>query len=66
MGEKHEKLYLQVYNGIRDYIIKNHLQPGDVLPSEMEMTKQSLLTAMRPSFTSGIFCIIILLRARAR
>lgn len=37
MGEKHEKLYLQVYNGIRDYIIKNHLQPGDVLPSEMEM-----------------------------
>ena len=39
MGDKHEKLYLQVYNGIRDYIIKNHLQPGDVLPSEMEMMK---------------------------
>lgn len=39
MSEKHEKLYLQVYNGIRDYIIKNHLQPGDVLPSEMEMMR---------------------------
>ena len=40
---------------------------GSYLPSEMEITKQSLLTAIRPSFTSGMFCMDFpLLRARAR
>ncbi len=37
--EKRQKLYQYVYNEIKDYIIKNNLQPGDVLPSEMEMMR---------------------------
>lgn len=34
---KAPKLYLQVYNEIKDYILKNQLKPGDKLPTEMEM-----------------------------
>ena len=29
--------YLQVYDEIKSYIEKNHLLPGDKLPSEMKM-----------------------------
>lgn len=34
---KNRKLYLQVYDELRDYIVQNQLQPGDKLPTEMEM-----------------------------
>lgn len=34
---KSRKLYLQVYDEIRNYIDENHLVPGDKLPSEMKM-----------------------------
>ena len=34
---KKPKLYLQVYNELREYIRKNELKPGDKLPTEMEM-----------------------------
>ncbi len=34
---KSKKLYLRVYDEIREYIIRNKLQPGDKLPTEMEM-----------------------------
>lgn len=34
---KTRKLYLQVYDEIKNYIKRNDLQPGDKLPSEMEM-----------------------------
>lgn len=34
---KTPKLYLQVYQEIKDYIVKNELKPGDKLPTEMEM-----------------------------
>lgn len=34
---KNRKLYLQVYDELRDYILKNKLQAGDKLPTEMEM-----------------------------
>lgn len=34
---KSRKLYLQVYDEIKDYIEKNRLMPGDKLPSEMKM-----------------------------
>jgi len=34
---KSKKLYLQVYEEIRKYIADNNLQPGDKLPTEMEM-----------------------------
>ncbi|MEG0914007.1 MAG: GntR family transcriptional regulator [Oscillospiraceae bacterium] len=34
---KTQKLYLQVYNEIKGYIIQNSLKPGDKLPTEMEM-----------------------------
>ncbi len=35
---KSKKLYLQVYDELCDYIRTNDLQPGDKLPTEMEMT----------------------------
>lgn len=42
MGEmknlKSKKLYLQVYDELCNYIRTNDLQPGDKLPTEMEMT----------------------------
>jgi len=34
---KSRKLYLQVYDEIKNYIESNHLMPGDKLPSEMKM-----------------------------
>lgn len=34
---KSEKLYLQVYDEVRSYIIRNELKPGDKLPTEIEM-----------------------------
>ncbi|MEG0711206.1 MAG: GntR family transcriptional regulator [Niameybacter sp.] len=34
---KSRKLYLQVYDELRNYIVQNQLQPGDKLPTEMEM-----------------------------
>lgn len=34
---KTRKLYLQVYDEIKNYIEENHLVPGDKLPSEMKM-----------------------------
>ena len=34
---KSRKLYLQVYDEIKNYIEENHLVPGDKLPSEMKM-----------------------------
>jgi len=34
-----KKLYRKVYDELKDYIIDNHLKPGDKLPTEMEMTK---------------------------
>lgn len=34
---KSRRLYLQVYDEIKNYIEKNHLMPGDKLPSEMKM-----------------------------
>ncbi|MGD9927782.1 MAG: FadR/GntR family transcriptional regulator [Sphaerochaeta sp.] len=34
---KNKKLYLQVYEELRGYIVQNNLRPGDKLPTEMEM-----------------------------
>lgn len=34
---KSRRLYLQVYDEIKNYIESNHLMPGDKLPSEMKM-----------------------------
>ena len=34
---KSKKLYMQVYDELREYIFKHQLQPGDMLPTEMEM-----------------------------
>jgi DNA-binding FadR family transcriptional regulator len=34
-----KKLYRKVYDELKNYIIDNHLKPGDKLPTEMEMTK---------------------------
>lgn len=34
---KSRRLYLQVYDEIKNYILNQHLMPGDKLPSEMQM-----------------------------
>lgn len=34
---KSEKLYIRVYDEIKEYIFRNNLQPGDKLPTEMEL-----------------------------
>lgn len=34
---KSRKLYIQVYEELKDYILQNQLKPGDKLPTEMEM-----------------------------
>ena len=34
-----EKLYVQVFRQVRAYIIKNNLQPGDLLPTEQAMSE---------------------------
>lgn len=36
---KSKKLYIQVYDELKDYIVKNNLKPGDKLPTEMELTE---------------------------
>lgn len=35
---KSKKLYLQVYDEVRLFIVKNNLKPGDKIPTEMEMS----------------------------
>jgi len=35
---KSKKLYLQVYDELRLYILKNNLKPGDKIPTEMELS----------------------------
>jgi len=35
---KNRKLYLQVYDELKNYIIQNQLKPGNKLPTEMEMS----------------------------
>ena len=32
---KSRKLYMQVYDELRDYILQQQLSPGDMLPTEM-------------------------------
>lgn len=34
---KNKKLYMQVYDELRDFILQEQLRPGDKLPTEMEM-----------------------------
>lgn len=34
---KPEKLYIQAFGAIRSYIVRNNLQPGDLLPTEQKM-----------------------------
>lgn len=34
---KNKKLYMQVYDELRDFILQKQLRPGDKLPTEMEM-----------------------------
>jgi len=36
---KSKKLYLQVYDELRLYILKNNLKPGDKIPTEMELSQ---------------------------
>ncbi|NCB01708.1 MAG: FadR family transcriptional regulator [Spirochaetia bacterium] len=36
---KTKKLYLQVYDELRHYILKNNLKPGDKIPTEMELSQ---------------------------
>ena len=35
--KKQEKLYAQTFRQIRSYIIRNNLQPGDLLPTEQQL-----------------------------
>ncbi len=37
---KSKKLYLQVYEEIKNYIVKYNFKPGDKLPTEMEMAEK--------------------------
>lgn len=36
--KKEDKLYIQAFREIRSYIIRNDLKPGDLLPTEQEMS----------------------------
>ena len=38
--KKEEKLYIQAFREIRSYIIRNGLKPGDLLPTELEMSEK--------------------------
>jgi len=38
--KKDEKLYIQAFREIRSYIIRNGLKPGDLLPTELEMSEK--------------------------
>jgi len=37
--KKEDKLYIQAFREIRSYIIRNGLKPGDLLPTEQEMSQ---------------------------
>lgn len=37
--KKEEKLYIQTFREIRSYIIRHELKPGDLLPTELEMSQ---------------------------
>lgn len=37
--KKEDKLYIQAFREIRSYIIRNELKPGDLLPTEQEMSQ---------------------------
>ncbi|MBQ2989917.1 MAG: FadR family transcriptional regulator [Clostridia bacterium] len=37
--KRDEKLYIQTFREIRSYIIRNGLKPGDLLPTELEMSQ---------------------------
>lgn len=59
---KNRKLYLQVYDEIKNYIIQNQLKPGDKLPTEMEMSavlgvsRNVLREAIKSLEITGIVC----------
>ena len=38
--KKEKKLYIQAFREIRSYIIRNGLRPGDLLPTELEMSEK--------------------------
>ena len=38
--KKDDKLYIQAFREIRAYIIRNGLKPGDLLPTELEMSEK--------------------------
>lgn len=38
--KRQPRLYLSVQESIKDYILENHLQPGDPLPPETELARQ--------------------------
>lgn len=40
VNQREEKLYIQTFREIRKYIIRNKLQPGDMLPTEQEMCQR--------------------------
>lgn len=37
--QKEDKLYIQTFRKIRSYILRSNLQPGDLLPTEQEMSR---------------------------
>lgn len=37
--KKEDKLYIQAFREIRSYIVRNNLKPGDLLPTEQEMSQ---------------------------
>lgn len=37
---KNEKLFIQAFREIRSYIMKNHMRPGDLLPTEQQLCTQ--------------------------
>lgn len=37
--KKEDKLYIQTFREIRSYIIRHELKPGDLLPTELEMSQ---------------------------
>lgn len=39
MAKRNDKLYIQTFREIRSYIIRNNLKPGDLLPTEQEMSQ---------------------------
>lgn len=42
MSEKdgNEKLFIHAFREVRSYILKNHLKPGDILPSEAQLCQE--------------------------